>query len=187
MSDYIPPEGWRVKGDDEVVQQGDAFSHSTQGNSWPVPNPISWPMVSSVRNARTEYMTGGYILTPIVSTPQLDVSQEPQTEDMGGWEIYEPVKGDVYSPGTQVKLPEEDSDCWGKPYTKRHGDDVVHPRNVYRRPKQQQARKPLDVHLPEIERKINIAAKDNPEILDWWRGEKERLAIEAGKRMGGGI
>jgi hypothetical protein len=48
-------------------------------------------------------------------------------------------------------------------------------------------RSPLDIHLPEIERKINLASKDRPELLDWWRGEKERIAIEAGKRMGGGL
>jgi hypothetical protein len=114
------------------------------------------------------------------------VSQEQQTDD--GWEIYEPVKGELYSPGTQWKgLSPENSGEWITPPndSRRYVDDPCH--YIYRRPiqKQQPARKSLDVHLPEIERKINLASKDRPELLDWWRAEKERIAIEAGKRMGG--
>jgi hypothetical protein len=129
---YIPPAGWRVKGDEEVVTDGDAFSHWYEGHECLAPNKkfgncgIPGSPVSAVR--RKHLPNGGYILTPIVSSPATqapDVSQESQTDD----------------------------------------------------------RPPLDVYLPEIERKINLAAKDRPDLLNWWRAEKERLAIEAGRRM----
>jgi len=132
MSDYIPPDGWRVKGDDEVVTDGDRYSHDPYGDAHRKNEECLSAVGKSVGYARGRWMPRvGYILTPIVSpaTPQPDVSQEQQTDD----------------------------------------------------------RSPLDIHLPEIERKINLAAKDRPELLDWWRGEKERIAIEAGKRMGGGM
>ena len=129
MSDYIPPTGWRVKGDDEVVANGDQYAYDD--GRWNTPkNECQYSVGMDVRSARREYLLmDGYILTPIVSsaTPQPDVSQESQNDD----------------------------------------------------------RSPLDVHLPEIERKINLASKDRPELLDWWRGAKEALAIEAVKRMGG--
>lgn len=50
-------------------------------------------------------------------------------------------------------------------------------------------RQPLDVHLPEIERKVIEAAKkpENDGLLNWWRVEKERLANEALARIGGGM
>jgi hypothetical protein len=227
--DYTPPDGWRVKGDDELVERGDAFSHSTRGNEWGDPNPISQPLTNSVRNVRDDCMpNGGYILAPIVS-------QEPQTDDMDGWEIYEPVEGGdpndgvQYSEGTEwahrhrPSLWHQDGLCSERAYNNAY---------LYRRPIQKPiepaplminpvcpicgiegsdhscnchervsdvvcrncrgtlsppAHKPLDVHLPEIERKINPAAVKKPEILDWWRAEKEKLAIDAGKRIGGGM
>lgn len=134
--DYIPPAGWRVKGDDEVVADGDAFSHWSDGTVCSNPNKLLGYLLTGehkVSEARQHDLpNGGYILTPIVSppsTPQQDVSSESQDDD----------------------------------------------------------RSPLGIYLPEIERKVNLAAKDRPEILDWWRAEKERLAIEAGKLIGGGM
>jgi hypothetical protein len=190
MRDYIPPAGWRVKGDDEVVKFEDAYSHDWEGLDLK-----ENPLVISYQNGETVgerlkcIRGGGYILTPIVppATPQPIVSQEQQPDD--GWEIYEPVVGEPYSPGTQCKSksPVSGWQVYEGHRFHKFGDYSFDDQYLYRRPKQQPARNPLDVHLPEIERKINLAAKDRPEILDWWRAAKETLAIEAGKRMGGGL
>jgi hypothetical protein len=145
-------------------------------------------------------------LTPIVSTPatpQPDVSQESQNDD--GWEIYEPVKGD--DPNSEVRYSD------GTEWAHRHSPSLWYQDGlcreyaynqsyIYRRPKKQVGQriierltsnveqgehKHLDIYLPEIERKVTLASKANPALLDWWRGEKEALAIEAGKRIGGGM
>jgi hypothetical protein len=214
-TDYTPPDGWRVKGDDEVVAKGDAFSHHGSGKLHDPPVEFQFICVGmSVRDARISQMpSGGYILTPIVppATPQPDVSQGQQTDD--GWEIYKPVKGEVYSPGTEFKSKPRHSLV--KNWTPQLGERAEFPSNetlIYRRPiqKQQPAKtpaedtaqlkaaglyrecravehKPLDIDLLSVERKINLASKDRPDLLDWWRDEKEKLAIEAGKRIGGGM
>ena len=197
MNDYIPPAGWRVKGDDEEVSRDDVFSHDYTGKPWPDLIARVFQIGccgGNVKNARSSFMpNGGYILTPIVSspsTPQPDVSPEQHTDDMDGWEIYEPVVGEPYSPGTEYRYQSWTPKNWQKTAERM---DTIHKDHghgfIYRRPiqKQQPARQPLDIDLLSVERKINLAAKDRPDLLDWWRGAKETLAIEAGKRIGGGM
>jgi hypothetical protein len=160
---------------------------------------------------------------PATQTP--DVSHESQNDDMDGWETYEPVAGEPYSPGTEFQ--HKYGGQWRKQIEGfRHGHTSVDGSFIYRRPIQkpvddmeevrrkiadsaavvdtwpewkqrilsvfrpkpvEPAHKPLDVYLPEIERKVVLASKDRPELLDWWRDAKAELAIEAGKRIGGGM
>ena len=152
MSDYIPPEGWRVKSDDELVQSGDRFTHDDVGCPFADEAYAYESIGAYVGNTRKRRMPhGGYILTPIVlpSTPQPDVSQEPQTDDMDGWEIYEPVDGHPYSSGAEWAYPSDPSSWWPVRQLVHFSSDYRID-YLYRRPKQQPARKPLDVHLPEI-------------------------------------
>lgn len=69
---YVPPAGWRIKADDELVEGGDAFSHDGVGTLWPSPNTLAnFCCQRNVGTAREYHMShGGYILAPMpVDTP----------------------------------------------------------------------------------------------------------------------
>lgn len=83
---YVPPDGWRIKADDEVVENGDAYSHDRfgkEGNGCGVTRSKIGLTVEELRNMNTP--KGGYILTPIPATMSIPVV-EPESNE--AWYIH---------------------------------------------------------------------------------------------------
>jgi len=194
MSDYIPPAGWRVKGDDEVVADGDCYSRNWMGKEVEPGTILAASRIGTLAGRVKNSAGGGYILTPIVSPPATavhDVHMKLHAINPRRHELIKKKMRLGLNAAEWVeldRLQDEAGQCVDviaplPPQFDMHPPATQTP-DVSQK-SQNDDRPPLDVYLPEIERKVNLATKDNPEILDWWRAEKERLASETGKRIGG--
>lgn len=78
---YVPPDGWRIKADDEMVGKEDAYSHDTGGRPWSPPLVVG-KYAMLVATLRADYLpSAGYILTPIpVTVSSHVVKPEPAPE-----------------------------------------------------------------------------------------------------------
>ena len=99
---------------------------------------------------------------------------ESQLDEMCEWELYEPVKGQLYSLGTEYR-GKGDGYYWSELFSS--GSICNHPENerlLYRRP----ARKPLDIDLPYLLKK---SAACSPSTQAAVLSLKAKFADEVGR------
>lgn len=73
--DYTPPEGWRIRGDDETAVEGDAFTHDRDGSPWIPASVVALDGCligeHTVAALRARFQpNGGFVTTQQPKTPQ---------------------------------------------------------------------------------------------------------------------
>lgn len=170
MDEWKCPDGWRVKGDDETVQRGDAYSHDIFGEPHKYPNTHMNNIGGAVQTARKNHMPkGGFILTPVSSTPTTFLESHMKLNAIN------PRRFELIDKKSTVGLTApEHMELERLQYEAGQCADVIAPLP----PQAERHFPPLDIDLPYLLKK---SAACSPEIQSQVLALKTRFAEMVGK------